>query len=194
VVIRRKRELAHQSARVTSPARQARFGRRRYWRPAPRLAAGLLLPQPEQPNRRRKPVALWAGRDARGVVQANALNVLAFSRRRCETVSASYGKERSVDRSPDNLSVGESQPTGVRKGDESRTKLARAPLIGRPPTQIVGIAQPRSRSVHDPTCAVREFGCPVAAGKLQTSIWRTRLICWRPSAARAGRQTLVCGA
>ena len=77
VVVRRKRKFAHLSARVTLPARQERRGRRRCWRPAPaphlhhrqvRVAAGSFLPQPEQPNRRCKPVALRAGWDARGVL------------------------------------------------------------------------------------------------------------------------------
>ena len=58
-----------------------------------RLAAGLFLPQPEQPNQRRKPVALRAGWDMRYFVPAKSLNVGAFSKRRCEIVLASYGQD-----------------------------------------------------------------------------------------------------
>ena len=75
-----------------------------------------------------------------------------------------------MDRVPNSLSVRENQPLGVRKGDESRTKFARALPTGRSSDANRGIAQPGARSVHDPTGAVRDFGSPVAAAKLQTGL------------------------
>ena len=64
-----------------------------------------------------------------------------------------------MDRVPNSLSVRENQPLGVRKGDESRTKFARALPTGRSSDANRGIAQPGSKSIHDPTGAVRDFGC-----------------------------------
>jgi hypothetical protein len=43
VVLRRQRKSAHLFARVTPPARQVRFGQRRYWRPAPAPRGGVVF-------------------------------------------------------------------------------------------------------------------------------------------------------
>ena len=93
-------ETARGTARVTPPARQQRVGQRRCWRPAPAPSRRGCFCHSRN-SRTDGANQLRSGRGGTRVGRrAKALNVLAFSRRRCETASASYGMQRSIRRVP----------------------------------------------------------------------------------------------